>query len=152
MTRFYAQIRLFQYYSDTGDDRDMSGATPTVVAAAAAESNIAGDPVDPAAAAAIAAAADSSNSAAVAAASDDAEEEAEEAEETKETEDDLPGDAVLSRELSTGTPPDEAHLKCSGLYGNFDIIFDHFSRTFQLHTTPYAPRAMLYFVPVLIGG
>ena len=43
-----------------------------------------------------------------------------------------------------------------GLCGNVDIIFDvildHFSRTSQLHTTPYAPRAMLYFVPVLIGG
>ena len=37
------------------------------------------------------------------------------------------------------------------LYGNFDIIFDHFSRTSQLHTTQHAPCAILYFVPMLIG-
>ena len=33
------------------------------------------------------------------------------------------------------------------MYGNFDIIFDRFSRTSQRHPTPHAPRAMLYLTP-----
>ena len=37
------------------------------------------------------------------------------------------------------------------MYGNFDIILDHFSRTSQLHSTQHAPCAILYFVPILIG-
>ena len=37
-------------------------------------------------------------------------------------------------------------------YNDFDIIFDHFSRTSQLHTTQHAPCAILYFVPVLIAS
>ena len=36
------------------------------------------------------------------------------------------------------------------MYGSLDMISDHFSRVFQLHTTPHLPPDMLY-VPVLIG-
>ena len=37
------------------------------------------------------------------------------------------------------------------LYGNFDIILDRFSRIFQLYTGRHAPRAIIYFVSMLIG-
>lgn len=41
-------------------------------------------------------------------------------------------------------------------YGNFDNIFGHFPRIFQLHTTPHAPCHVLYDVGhasrVLIGA
>ena len=36
-------------------------------------------------------------------------------------------------------------------YGNFDIVWDHFSRISQRYTIARAPRDMLYFVPMLIG-
>ena len=36
-------------------------------------------------------------------------------------------------------------------YGNFDIIFDQFSRVSQRHPTPHAPRHMPCLVPMLIG-
>ena len=36
------------------------------------------------------------------------------------------------------------------MYGNFDIIWDHFSRVSQLHPTPHAPCDMLYLVLMLI--
>ena len=36
-----------------------------------------------------------------------------------------------------GTTEMEAPL-CTSVYGNFDIVLDHFSRIFQLHTTPHA--------------
>ena len=35
--------------------------------------------------------------------------------------------------------------------GNFDIMSDKIARISQLRTTPHAPCAMLYFVPVLVG-
>ena len=36
------------------------------------------------------------------------------------------------------------------VYGNFDVILDHFSRVSQLPPAPHAASAMLYLVPVLI--
>ena len=42
-------------------------------------------------------------------------------------------------------------LGSSRLYGNFNILFGHFSRIYKLCTTPYELRDMLYVVPVLIG-
>ena len=35
-------------------------------------------------------------------------------------------------------------------YGNFDIILDHFPRSFQLCNALHAPRAVIHFVPMLI--
>ena len=35
------------------------------------------------------------------------------------------------------------------MYGNFDIILDHFSRISQLQPTPHALWAVLYLVPRL---
>ena len=37
------------------------------------------------------------------------------------------------------------------LYGTVDIVLDRVSRTSQLHPTPHATCAVLYFVPMLIG-
>ena len=63
---------------------------------------------------------------------------------------------LLKRSEASGRADDKADVIrkrfATFVYGNFDISFDHFSRISQLHTTPSAPRAMLYFVPVLIGG
>ena len=36
-------------------------------------------------------------------------------------------------------------------YGNFDIIFDQFSRSSQLRPTLHALCAVFYLVPMLIG-
>ena len=35
------------------------------------------------------------------------------------------------------------------LYGNFDIILDHFPRISQLHPTPHALWSVFYLVPSL---
>ena len=37
-----------------------------------------------------------------------------------------------------------------GMYGGFDISSDHFSRGYTLCSTPHAPRALVYLVPMLI--
>ena len=42
---------------------------------------------------------------------------------------------------------DEHAARC----GNFDIIWDHFSRVSRLHTGLHAPWGVLYVVPKLIG-
>ena len=38
------------------------------------------------------------------------------------------------------------------MYGNFDIILDHFPRISQLRPTLHALCAVFYLVPMLIGG
>ena len=37
-------------------------------------------------------------------------------------------------------------------YGNFDIIFNHFSRTSQLQPTPRCPYTMVFLLSMLIGS
>ena len=36
-----------------------------------------------------------------------------------------------------------------GVYGNFDMILDHFPRRFQLCNALHAPCAVVYVVPML---
>ena len=38
------------------------------------------------------------------------------------------------------------------MYGNFDIIFDHLSRTSQLCITLHPPWYIVYLVPRLVGS
>ena len=42
-------------------------------------------------------------------------------------------------------------LSFDALYGNFDIILDHFSHSSMLHNTPHAPCAVIYLVRMLSG-
>ena len=37
------------------------------------------------------------------------------------------------------------------VYGNFDMIWDHFSRSFKLYNPLHAPCAVIYLLPMLIG-
>ena len=47
--------------------------------------------------------------------------------------------------FSESAPP------ASTVYGNLDIVLDHFSRVSQLCPTPHALYAVFYLVPMLIG-
>ena len=53
--------------------------------------------------------------------------------------------------IDAQAPPASPQRSSASGYGNFDIIFDHYSRIPQLHPTQHIPCALLYLVTMLIG-
>jgi len=59
--------------------------------------------------------------------------------------------AAAAGDATTCGPLPASSITEAEMYGNFDIIWDQFSRTYQFHPTPHVPCTPLYFVPMLAG-
>ena len=60
------------------------------------------------------------------------------------------GDGLLHHGAKAVAGSPMLHSCCKWGYGSFDIIFDHFPRSFKLPPYVHASRAVIYVVPMLI--